>query len=43
MGAKVLFFVGIHTIICIFAVKLQIVQIVQIVQITIDSTGYNRL
>jgi hypothetical protein len=40
MGAKVLFFVGIHTIICIFAVKLQIVQIVQI---TIDSTGYNRL
>lgn len=40
MGAKVLFFVGIHTIICIFVVKLQIVQIVQI---TIDSTGYNRL
>ncbi len=29
MGAKVLFFVGIHTIICIFAVKLQIVQIVR--------------
>lgn len=40
MGAKVLFFVGIHTIICIFAVKLQIVQIVQIVQVTTD---YNRL
>lgn len=39
MGAKVLFFVGIHTIICIFAVKLQIVQITIY---STDSTDYNR-